>query len=67
MRFYHHRPIAGETRTKSIFAFLPIRIGRETRWLEKVKVFQVARRYVIHSDIGSDEIKIKWENLDFVD
>lgn len=67
MRFYHEKIQKGDTREKTYFAFFPITIENETRWLEKVKVFQVARLYVIHSDIGSDEIKIKWENMNFVD
>lgn len=33
-----HFPQHCERRTTSYFAFLPVRIGREVRWLERVNV-----------------------------
>ncbi len=33
MRIYH--PMIGETRVKTRFLFLPVRIGDQTRWLER--------------------------------
>lgn len=39
MRFYE--PYLGDVRYRTFFAFLPVRIGKETRWLEKVKVREV--------------------------
>lgn len=32
------QPIVGDTRTRSWFALLPVKIGDETRWLEWVTV-----------------------------
>jgi hypothetical protein len=39
--FTAERPKHGDTRTRSWFAWIPVRIGREYRWLEPVRVFQV--------------------------
>lgn len=39
MRWYF--PEHGDRRTESYFALFPVRIGREVRWLEKVRVMTV--------------------------
>jgi hypothetical protein len=41
MRFYSEkgqRPYAGEKKAEKFFAFIPITIGDETRWLEFVEL-----------------------------
>lgn len=43
MRWTKHKPEDGDTRIKTKFAFLPIKIGDEVRWLEKVTVKQEYR------------------------
>jgi len=40
MRFYNHNVVSGETRVKQFFAFFPVTIKKETRWLEKVIIEQ---------------------------
>lgn len=37
MRYFDKSPKPFDYRTFEHFAWLPIRIGRETRWLERVK------------------------------
>jgi len=55
------QPVVGDTRTISKFAFLPIRIENEIRWLERVKIKQ---QYVLGS------IKFSaydyWRNIEFI-
>lgn len=57
MRFKHKPyPKDGDVRYEVFFAWLPIRIGLETRWLERVSVKQ----------IYNDNYYIpKWENISF--
>lgn len=64
MRFV--KPRAGETRRKTFFAWLPVTISNETRWLEKVTIQQTAVRVVIHSDILDDVTAVKWRNTSFI-
>lgn len=60
MRFFKskYRPYEEHIITK--FAWLPIRIGWETRWLKKVRI----KRYYWISDISG---RMYWENVEFVD
>lgn len=60
MRFLKskYRPYEEHIITK--FAWLPICIGRETRWLEKVRI----KRYYW---IGCISGRMHWENVEFVD
>ena len=60
MRFFKskYRPYEEHIITK--FAWLPISIGWETRWLEKVRI----KRYYWISDISGC---MYWENVEFVD
>lgn len=57
MRFI--RPSEGERRTSTWFAFLPVTIGKETRWLEKVAVRQQWKDGFIFEEK-------RWENLNFI-
>jgi hypothetical protein len=44
MRWNYKPPVYpkhADTRTREWFAWLPVTIGRETRWLERVKVLEV--------------------------
>lgn len=60
------KPKIGDVRTKRFFAWFPVRINKETRWLETVIIRQTARQYIVHSDILPDTIKIIWENSEFL-
>ncbi len=62
MRFYHHpRPLDGTRRQRRFFAFLPITIGSETRWLEFVTVEEEFREG--QSPYSDDE----WRRKRFID
>jgi len=64
MRFINTKvyPHRGDKRTVTKFAFLPIRIGRETRWLTTVTLDQ---EYVCEG--AADYIFTDWVNQRFVD
>lgn len=51
-------PKEGEERVKVFFAFLPVTIGRENRWLERVAVTQVYENRYGYS---------QWRNMRFDD
>ncbi len=55
-------PNVGDKRTVSFFAFLPIRIGDQSRWLENVVIDQ---KY----GCGKEPVCVHydWQNLKFVD
>lgn len=55
MRWY--RPSYGDTKMRSWFAWLPVTVGNETRWLERVTVMYI---------YGTTCAK-KWDSLYFVD
>lgn len=61
MRFYKDEPKPGDVRTKSFFAFLPVKCGNETRWLEWVRVEQTAIR---DYNVGGIE---HWSDIRFID
>lgn len=56
-------PDVGDIRVKKFFAFLPITIGTETRWLETVEVQQI-RRIDDYAIFGSEYY---WKNINFID
>ena len=62
MKFCHigktSRPRSGDWRVKTKFAFLPIRIENETRWMEKVSLRQ---KYQSHFCC------YKWRNESFAE
>lgn len=65
------KPPHGFVRLKTWFAYLPVRIGKECRWLEQVTVSQ---RYhnKLHSSPMDDlnagfPLNSKWINVEFVD
>ena len=59
MRFF--KPEIEMERVKTWFAFVPVRIGRETRWLERVTCLQ---RYTdLMSPSGEPEPS--WRNIKF--
>ena len=61
MRFF--KPEIGANRLKTWFALIPVRIGRETRWFEKVTCLQ---EYVdLISPSGEPEPS--WRNIKFND
>lgn len=55
MRWY--KPSYGDTKMRSWFAWLPVTVGNETRWLERVTVMY---------QYGTTAAK-KWDSLYFVD
>lgn len=66
MRIKHKiPPKSGETKVVTKFAFIPITIGYETRWLEKV-TYKKKCRLVWCYDIGL-HCSYEWENIEFID
>ena len=59
MRFVE--PKLGTERVKTWFALFPVRVGRETRWLEKVTVEQ---KYTL---VNFDDPYEDWYNVKFID
>ena len=61
MRFYEKEPLhAGETRTITKFLWYPVKIERETRWLETAKIIQE----VIDNDDGANVwTSTGWANI----
>jgi len=55
-------PKFGDKRTITKFAFLPIKIGNQTRWLQTVTLEQ---EYITGG--AADIIYAEWENRKFVD
>ena len=51
----------GSTRVRSWFALLPVTIGPETRWLERVAVEERQEFHV------SDVCRVTWRQMRFVD
>lgn len=56
-------PTVGDSKIVKLFALLPIKIGKETRWLEFVKINKI---YKFH-DHGIEDSYYKWDNINFVD
>jgi hypothetical protein len=54
----------GSIRIKRFFAFWPVKIGKEVRWLEMVSVKQ---HYYCEWQGMEDGIECEWENLEFID
>lgn len=57
------KPKQGETRKRSWFAWKPVTIGLEQRWLEKVTVLEMCR-YHTRPHVG--EVLI-WDKVKFID
>jgi hypothetical protein len=55
-------PKFGETRIVSRFLLFPLSLGRERRWLERVKIKQMYRNY--RYNIWFTE---GWEDYEFID
>lgn len=53
-------PEPGDTRIRSFFAFLPISIGMEGRWLEKVTILERFQQ-------TSTPYELEWTPVRFVD
>lgn len=62
MKFIHNpKPTHKQKRVKTRFAFLPIRIDNETRWMEKCKIEQ------IYISVKSPRAYFSyWHNLKFL-
>lgn len=62
-------PKVGDRRIVSYFAWLPVGIGGEVRWLERVTIEQIYRREVRIDDQGYGYVFEcgGWVNLDFMD
>lgn len=59
-------PSLGEGRVKSWFALLPVRIGYETRWLERVTVRQEYARFCYGNKSGGHNYRNEWSNEEFL-
>lgn len=58
-------PKEGQRRIVRRFAWWPICIGAEWRWVERVYLQQ---EYVMREDLDFDRIpRLRWENVAFVD
>ena len=56
----------GDERVITSFLILPVKIGNETRWLEKVKIRQVLKAsYTFES--GLPHLKEYWDDIEFID
>lgn len=64
MKFNHGNKKVGDTRIKSWFAWFPVRLHGETRWMERVTVEQVCYGY---SMMGEQGEPVGWMNKRFVD
>ena len=58
------RPKTGGTRIIERFLFFPLTIGKETRWLERVRILE---RYDAYPLILYPEYVSHWESVKFVD
>jgi len=58
-------PYPGDKRVRKYFAFWPVRINREIRWLEKVEIRQEYTEEPVHF-MGRDLIREKWINKEFI-
>ena len=57
----------GDSRTKIWFAFFPVTIGHERRWLEKVTILQEYKHIPYpHDDIHAFCFEERWTNVEFV-
>ena len=56
----------GDERVISSFLILPVKIGNETRWLEKVKIRQVLKASYTFED-GLPHLKKYWDDVEFID
>lgn len=57
------KPIKGQTRVRSWFAWKPVTIGLEQRWLEKVTVLEMCR-YCTRPHVGE---VAEWDKVKFID
>lgn len=57
------KPIEGQTRVRSWFAWKPVTIGLEQRWLEKVTVLERCHCY---STFGG-KVESEWNKVKFID
>lgn len=57
------KPREGQTRVRSWFAWRPVTIGYEQRWLEKVTVLEVCRYHSL-PHIGKVP---EWDKVKFID
>lgn len=66
MRFYHKKePELGDYKIIKKFAWFPITIDYETRWLEKVEYIKEYRKMLAFDDFGS-YFYFDWENIKFI-
>lgn len=63
MKYYTKRVNIGDTRVKSFFAVLPVKVGKENRWWERVTVLQRYEDLTPYSDEGF----MCWVNIEFID
>ena len=56
----------GDERVISSFLILPVKIGNETRWLEKVKIRQVLKASYTFEG-GFVHLKKYWDDVEFID
>lgn len=64
MRFIKIYPKHGDYRIKKFFAWLPVTIGLETRWLEKVTIRQ--QYFSLHANRTIDHFS-GWMKCNFID
>ena len=67
----YYEPKLGTIRTIIFFAFLPVTINKEVRWLERVSVEQRWTQNTYSTDAGDphydhDYTKNEWNNIRFV-
>lgn len=56
----------GDERVITSFLILPVKIGNETRWLEKAKIRQVLKgKYTFEG--GLPHLKEYWDDIEFID
>lgn len=66
MRSYHKKePELGDYKTIKKFAWLPITINYETRWLEEVEYIKEYKQLLAFDDCGSYSY-FGWEDIKFI-
>ena len=65
MRWFDKFPEINDLRIVKKFALLPVTIGKETRWLEKVKIEQ--RYIVLQNSCSESGISNGWIDIKFMD
>jgi len=64
--FENEQPKIGDVRIVEDFLLIPLKIGKETRWLENVKIIQQYQEVSEPSVLGLTMLsENKWVNLDF--